>query len=105
MTAIRFLLLVACFGGLISGIAHAAVPLTPGDRNAVVDSYDVARQAVRVGRQSVRLTPQAAASLDQQLAAHRIPRSNPFGARFSVIGDSAGSLTIEAIHVYPPKRP
>jgi hypothetical protein len=93
---------VLAFCGSTIGVLAAGPVL--GDGIGMIDGYDAARGAVSVGRQTLFLTPEATASLTQQLSALGWPAGTRFGARYNVSMASDGQPVIDSIHVFRPNK-
>lgn len=99
----HWLTALALCGCLGSGPALAAGPaIRLGDGLGTVRAYDVGLSTVQVNGSVVPLLPQAAVSLQRQLAQQGWKPGTPFSARYNVVADS-GRRAIDSIHVYPPR--
>jgi type IV pilus assembly protein PilE len=84
---------------------HAGGVVVPdGEGIGAIGGYDSLRRTVLIGGTVVALSPAAAASLERQLAAQAILRTEEFGARFMISRDSSGSPRVDSIYVLPKAR-
>ena len=89
---------------LLSDVVAATPPLQFGEGLAVIDVYDQQRKTLVTGAREVRLLPDAARSLDEQLATQRWTVGKPFGASFNVMRGPDGQPAIGSIYVFPPRN-
>jgi hypothetical protein len=102
LSSIRFVRQVLLGSFLLVGAASAAGPSVRfGDGLGIFDGYDIAHRSVLIGVEQVPLTPEAATSLQLQLAQIGWRSGRPFGARYSVVRGPSGGPLIDTINVYP----
>jgi hypothetical protein len=87
---------------LSGSVGGGSAVIRAGDGEASITSYNVMSKTVRIGSEDVLLSPEAAASLEKQLASFGMLPSRVFGARFVVIQGSGGRPMISTIYVAPP---
>ena len=95
--------LVALIGGPIWS-QEQVVPVSYGDGIGFIDKFDAGRNMVSLGKQSIRLTAEAASSLQRQLTDQGRAANSRFAAKFNVVRGLDGGPAIESIFVFPKKK-
>ena len=100
----RNLLAPVLFGSLLTtAVTPVSAAVRLGDGLGTVQAYDANAQAVLLREQRVPLTPEAAKSLEEQLAVTARKAGTQFSARYTVIRGPSGEPMINEIYVFPSR--